>query len=459
MKKLTFFIGLVLLLMTGNGVYAKASSSSDFKNYKILPVTRTIAKANGLRPAKGVYVVNPTNNSENGQIVLKTGDIILALNGREVQKPSDVTVEKLAKEAGEYIHYKIWRERKVHFLNLRKPDNSVIETSSEIDVLNGEVSFLQGAIRCVVTKPKGVEKASAILLVQSGNSGSVCNVDESNFYRQLTDNLTRKGYVCMRVENVGKGECLDQVSINNSDIFLETLAFEKALMQLKKYDFVDSTKIFLLGHSTGGKISPLLAARNNVKGVIVYGSCSTSPSDYLSKTIRTNLLQSGYSHEKAENIMKECQRVISGVLIDKNNPSDFAAANQELIPVMIKYFNWNGDNDFLGRNIAYIQSVERMNSWMYLSVMNTHLLALHGSADIEITDSNMVKEMVDVYNFYRPGAATMIELSGIDHNFARVGSLKKSIELEKAIDGKKLPLPVDKDVISSIDNWINQLNG
>lgn len=459
MKTLSFFTSLVLLVMTSIGVNAKTITSSDFENYKMLPVTHTIAKANGLRPAMGVYVVNPTNNSEKVQIALKTGDIILALNGRDIKRPSEITIDKLAKETGEYINYKIWRDRKVHFLTLRKPTSEVKETSSEMDVMNDEVSFLVGAIRCVVTKPKGVDKAPAILLVQSGNSGPVCNVEDGNFYRQLTDNLTKKGYVCMRIENVGKGEYLDQVNSNTADVFLETLAFEKALKQLKKYDFVDSTKTFLLGHCTGGKICPLLASRNTVKGVIVYGSCPSSLSDYLSKTIRTNLLQSGTNHEQAENIMKECQRVINGVLIEKTSPSDFAAANQELIPVMRKYFNWNGDDNFLGRNATYVQSLERMNSWGYLSIMKTNLLALHGSADNEITDSGTVKEMVDVYNFYRPGSATMIELPGLNHNFAKVGSLKNSIELEKRSNsGKTITLPVDNDVISSIDNWINQLN-
>ena len=459
MKTLSFFTGLVLFIIAQSGVYANTSVSNDFGNFKLLTVTHTIAKANGLRPAMGVYIVNPTFNSEGNQISLKNGDIILALNGRDIKKPSDISIDKLSKETGEFINYKIWRGRKVHILSLKKPNSIIKETSSEIDVLNDEVSFMLGAIRCVITKPKGVEKAPAILLVQSGISGPICNVDESNTYRQLTDNLTKKGYVCMRIENVGTGEYLDQVNANNTDIFLETLAFEKALKQLKKYSFVDSCKTFLLGHFTGGKICPLLASRNNIKGVIVYGSNSATPSEYLSNNIRTNLISAGYNHEQATDIMKECQRVISGILIDKINPSDFAATNQELIPIMRKYFKWNGEDDFLGRNIAYIQSLERMNSWGYLSIMNTNLLVLHGSADIKMTDCNSVKEMVDVYNFYRPGAATLIELQGLDHNFAKVGSLKKSFELEKStVPGKTISLPVDDVVISSIDRWINQLN-
>ncbi|NWJ49650.1 MAG: hypothetical protein HXX14_02190 [Bacteroidetes bacterium] len=459
MKTLSFFAGLVLLLIAQSGAYANASVSNDFGNFKLLSVTHTIAKANGLRSAMGVYIANPANNSGDHQITLKTGDIILALNGRDVKKPSDFTTDKLAKETGEFINYKIWRNRKVHFLNLRKPNSIVHETSSDIDVLNDEVSFMLGAIRCVVTKPKGVEKAPAILLVQSGNSGPVCDVDEGNTYRQITDNLTKKGYVCMRVENVGTGEYMDQVNANSVDVFLETLAFEKALKQLKKYSFVDSTKTFLLGHFTGGKISQLLASRNNVKGVIVYGSSSSTPSEYLSNTIRTNLINGGYGQEQVANIMKDCQKIISGILVDKIKPSDFAATNQELIPMMRKYFKWNGEEDLMGRNIAYIQSLEQMDSWMYLSIMDTKLLVLHGSADTKMTDNNSIKEMVDVYNFYRPGAATLLELPGLDHNFAKVGSLKKSYELEKfTVPGKIISLPIDDVVVSSIDNWINQLN-
>ncbi len=459
MKTLSFFTVLVLLFLTSSGVIAKASASDDFGNYKMVPVTRTIADENGLSSATGVYVVNPSQNTDKSQLTLKTGDIILALNGRNVEKPSDISLAKLAKEDGEFVNYKIWRNRKVHFLNLKNPNSFVEESSTKIDVLNGEVSFLLGTMRCIVTKPKDVDKAPAILIIQSSNSGSICNVDESNIYRQLADNLTEKGYVCMRVENVGTGEGLDQINAKNTNAFLETLAFEKALKKLKTYNFVDSTKTFLLGHCTGGKISHLLASRNNVKGVIVYGSCSSSPSESISKAILTNLIQNRYTQRQIENIMEDCQKVIKGILVDGSTPSDFADANPELVTAMHKYFKWDGEKSFMGNNVAYIQSIQRMNSWGYLSVMNTKLLALHGSADTEVTDCNSVKEMCDVYNFYRPGAATMIELPGLSHDFANVGSLKNSIALEKnSKSDKTISLPVDDVVISSIDHWISQLN-
>jgi alpha/beta superfamily hydrolase len=311
----------------------------------------------------------------------------------------------------------------------------------------------------VITKPKGVEKAPAILLVQSATSGQVCNVPEDNMYRQLTDNLTKKGYVCMRVERVGVGENIDQLSSDKTDVFLESLAFEKALRQLKKYDFVDSTKTFVFGHCTGGKIGSLLAARTQVKGVMVYGTCLNPTSEYLNNMLWTRLLNDEKNAEEAAIVMQECEMVIQGILVKKMTPTAFSEVHPELIPVMRKMFGWKGDDNFLGRNALFAQSLQSMESWVYLQHMNTNLLAIHGTADTQIPENKLVNEMVDASNYYRPGKASMIEIPDTDHNFAKVGTLRKSLELEKSADYSKFaPIVFNSEIVNIIDNWMNKIN-
>ena len=293
MKTTSFLVGLVLLVVTSGHLYAKAASIKNTDENNTVPVNRTIAKANGLKVATGVYVINASVASNGVQLALHSGDIILAVNGHDVMRPAEVTATRIAKEPDDVVNYKIWRDKKVHFLNLRKPSLTNLENSAQFDILYDEVSFRMGSIRCIVTKPKGIKKAPAILLMQGGTSGSVCNVPEDNIYRKLTDNLTQKGYVTMRVEMVGVGENMDQMNSNNTDIYMETLAFEKALQKLKKYGFVDSSKTFVFGHCTGGKISTLLAARNSVKGVVVYGSCLNPASEYLNKMLWSKIMNRG----------------------------------------------------------------------------------------------------------------------------------------------------------------------
>ena len=459
MKIISILTVFVLLAMTCGNVNAKTTFANNSEKNNLIPVTRTIAKANGLSSAMGIYVVYAVETSDKVQLALHKGDIILAINGKNVSRPVEVTPVKIAKEKGDFISYKIWRDRKVHFLNLRKPSVSNVENSDQFNVIYDEVPFLTGSIRCVVTKPIGIQKAPAILLVQSGTSGSICNVPEDNMYRQLTDNLSKKGYVCMRVERVGVGENIDQMSSNKADVFVETLEFEKALQQLKKYDFVDSSKTFLFGHCTGGKISSLLASRNEVKGVIVYGSCLNPVSEYLNNSIWTKLLNSNYGQDQVVNLMQECQLVIKGIVVDKKTPIAFTDANPDLVPVMRKFFDWKGDDNFMGRNATYMQSVEMMQSWVYLQHMNTNLLAIRGTADTEIPEGSLVKEMVDACNYYNPKTASMVELQKTDHNFAKVGSLKKSYELEKSPEYAKFaPIAFDNEVVNTVDNWITQIN-
>ena len=459
MKTISLLAGIMLLVLTSGNLEAKSAFTNKSEGNNLVPVTKTIAKANGLNTPMGVYVVNTVGVNTKTQLALRSGDIILALNGKVVNRTAAITPEKIAKEPGDIVTYKIWRDKKVHILNLRKPTVANIENSEQFDVLYDEVPFNSGSFRCVITKPKGVEKAPAILLVQSATSGQVCNVPEDNMYRQLTDNLTKKGYVCMRVERMGVGENIDQLSSDKTDVFLESLAFEKALHQLKKYEFVDSAKTFLFGHCTGGNISSLLAARTPVKGVIVYGSCFNPTSEYLNKMLWTKLQGSEKNDEEVSIAMQECQLVIQGILVKKMTPTAFADAHPELIPVMRKMFDWKGDDNFLGRNILFTHSLEKMESWIYLRHMNTNLLAIRGTADTQITDGNLVKDMVDAANYYRPGSASLIEIPETDHNFAKVGSLKKSLELEKSADYSKFaPIIFNSEIVNAADNWMSQIH-
>jgi len=157
--------------------------------------------------------------------------------------------------------------------------------------------------------------------------------------------------------------------------------------------------------------------------------------------------------------MQECQLIINGILVNKKTPTEFATTNPELAPTMRKMFGWKGNDDFMGRNALYMQSVEKMDSWVFLRGMNSNLLAIHGTADTEVTDSNMVKEMVDACNYYRPGTALLVELPKTDHNFAKVGSLQKSYELQKSPDYSAFaPIAFDNEIVNTVDDWINQFN-
>jgi hypothetical protein len=53
----------------------------------------------------------------------------------------------------------------------------------------------------------------------------------------------------------------------------------------------------------------------------------------------------------------------------------------------------------------------------------------------------------------------MVELQKTDHNFAKVGSLKKSYELQKSPDYSIFaPIVFDNEVVNTVDNWINKIN-
>ena len=115
----------------------------------------------------------------------------------------------------------------------------------------------------------------------------------------LADYLTRKGIVVLRVDDRGVGKSTgDRTNATTADFATDA---EAGVAYLKTRSEVDPHKIGLIGHSEGGLIAPMVAARNpDVAFIVIVAGPGVPGDEFLPEQVRLISEASGVSHEAAE---------------------------------------------------------------------------------------------------------------------------------------------------------------
>lgn len=169
--------------------------------------------------------------------------------------------------------------------------------SKDVVYSNRDKSIQFGA---TITKPKGSGPFPAVLLI-SGSGPQ--NRDEELFghkpFAVLADDLTKRGYLVLRVDDRGVGQTTgDFKSATSKDFADDAMA---GLDYLKSLPEVDQTKMGLLGHSEGGMIAEMIAAqRKDLDFVILLAAPGEKIIDLMVNQNRAVLQSNGVNKETAD---------------------------------------------------------------------------------------------------------------------------------------------------------------
>ncbi len=158
--------------------------------------------------------------------------------------------------------------RTAEIVTLRKPQ----DPSKPYPYKEEEVSYRNVAdnvkLAGTLTLPEGKGKFTAVLLI----SGSGSQDRDSTIYGHrpflvLSDYLTRRGIAVLRVDDRGVGGSdVGSLSVTSENFMHDVLA---GVSFLKNRKDIDAQRIGLIGHSEGGMISVMAAARSNDVAFIV----------------------------------------------------------------------------------------------------------------------------------------------------------------------------------------------
>lgn len=139
--------------------------------------------------------------------------------------------------------------------------------------------------------PDVKRKVPLVVLVHgwSGNSLGVRNA----FFVRAARVFTKSGFAVLRFDFRGSGN--SEGRFENQTISSMLLDLKNILGQIAKHEAIDNTKVSLVGHSQGGYVSILYAAKDKrVKALILWMGRTANLKDFWSKTTFDNLKRRGY---------------------------------------------------------------------------------------------------------------------------------------------------------------------
>jgi len=289
------------------------------------------------------------------------------------------------------------------------------EHAPDLDVRYDAVAVDGALRRTIVTAPQQPGRYPALLYVNGIGCYSQESLDLSSNDAKLLYGLTRAGFVTMRVEKSGMGD--SQGPACNSpaaDSHAEVRAYTAGLRALKRYAFVDSEAVFLVGLSIGGVEAPLIAAAEPVRGLVVINTVAKPLLEYLLDTRRRQLLLAHLPYDEIDRRMMLDERCNHRLLIDKQMPETIAAATPECA-------------DY----IAYPAPFTFMQQWADVNLaavwkaVDRAVLVLYGTSDFvsTIADDTYLEQLI---NGFHPSRASLREIRGMDHSLNKAASMEES---------------------------------
>jgi serine protease Do len=109
----SFAIPLNLAKQVATDIIKYGKFRRGFLGIGIKPVDAVTAKAAGLDKAKGVWIENVTKDAAGDKAGVEYGDIILKVEGKEVNSPQELQTTIASKHPGSVVTLELWRDKKI----------------------------------------------------------------------------------------------------------------------------------------------------------------------------------------------------------------------------------------------------------------------------------------------------------------------------------------------------------
>lgn len=298
--------------------------------------------------------------------------------------------------------------------------------------------------------PKGGGRYPCLVLVSgSGQQDRNEELFQHKPFLALADYLASRGIAVLRYDDRGVGASTGEVEKADTRLFAEDA--EAMLDAVMRSAHVDATRLGIGGHSEGGAIAPMVAARNNgVKFVVMLAGQGCTGLDVLLQQNDAIYRAAGLS-DSLLNIRMSCMRDVF-TLPAGSSQKDYKTVIDRHTAGLTKE---QMDSIGLAKGAAYTLKQQMGSRWMqafltlnpadYLPKVSCPVLALNGSNDLQVLahpNLDRIKQLCP--------QADCRELAGLNHLFqhSKKGSPDEYILIEETFA---------PEAMQAIADWILSL--
>jgi pimeloyl-ACP methyl ester carboxylesterase len=273
-----------------------------------------------------------------------------------------------------------------------------------------------------------------ILITGSGKQDRDETIFDHKPFAVVADYLTKKGYAVLRVDDRGAGKSTGDFSNSTTADF--ALDVEEHIRYVKSLPMIDTNKIGLLGHSEGGLIAPMVAARNKSVAFVILLAGPGIPITQLMALQNEMVLKSAGISQEAINAYLPLYTNLMKTIIAVDNAKDATAQSMEIVKA---WYNRTDKN--LVKTTTNISSETDINKfaalmaetlstkwWKYFASYNPQLalqkikcpvLAINGSQDIQVPATANLNGIEIALNNAGNKNFTTKKFEGMNHLFQK----------------------------------------
>lgn len=423
-------------------------------------LTDSLAQLSGLTQKQGVWVRQVIGGSTAEQIGICSGDVVLQINQQAIISPADLMAFAQQVVEGDSLRITLLRRGSRQTLRgLAKPRPVLL--SADLELTYDHFSFTDngkqaGQIRTIVKRAKTFagQKLPVVYFIQGTSCLSMAYLPDGDPYKLATDELARRGFAVFMIEKPGMGDNAGTPSCQSIGFDTELAAFTQGYKRLLTYDGVDTSRIFLFGHSLGGITAPLLAQAYRPKGIIVFGGVLRTWHDYIVDVIRDQKILEGAEPAQAEADLQALRPFLYGYFYQKQSPRELVAANSGIEPLVRRLLDYEADSLIFGRHYTFWQELNDHNLYAAWQTINIPVLTLYGEADINALKPDDHVQIVSIVNRQHPGLATYQLVAKTNHSMQIVGTM--ATYLQKRHEADQL-YSFNTGMFDDIAKWIRQI--
>ncbi len=301
-----------------------------FFGAQVDPVPDKVRERLKLPTSGGIVITQVIPESTAAAAGFQSGDVILALNGARISSTAAFTQAISERKAGTEVLLDLRRgeaARQEKITLKARP----FEKNQDFETVYGAVTAKAGRLRTILTRPRAQGKRPALFLIQGVGLGSIDNpVGRPSAFKKIVDDFTRHGFITLRVDKPGCGDS-EGGPARDVDFDTELDGYREALRSLRARDDVDLDRVYVLGHSMGGVMAPLVAAVDvPVRGIIAYGTIARTWTEYWLENLRRQLELANVNPSAIDQDMREEAILATYLYAEKKSPSEVAERHPEL---------------------------------------------------------------------------------------------------------------------------------